>query len=165
MARSSNTDFTKAALELQIARYSFRLSPTLWDRYEGPQDLEWTCVRYGRESLASIPDTPGVYAFCVRPSIGGNLCGSYLLYIGETTSLRRRCAEYVRRGESGRERPRIQMMLNRFSDSRYLRFCFAKTLAGETRAVEKALLVACVPPACTDIPGAVGSAVRAFGGS
>lgn len=165
MARSTNTDFTKTAIEVKVAEYRFHLSPNLWDRYQGPQDLEWTCVRYARESLAAIPDTAGVYAFCVRPLVGGNLCGSYLLYIGKTTSLKRRCGEYLRRGESGRERPRIQLMLNLFSDTRYLRYCFVEVLAREPREVERALLVACVPPACTDIPGDVGRAVRAFGGS
>ena len=161
----ANTDFAIGAEELHNAKYTFRLLPKLWDHYQGPDDLEWTCVAFSRSTLEDIPDIPGVYAFCVRPSIGGNLCGAYLLYLGKTVRLRRRCREYLARGEAGRERPRIQTMLNQFYGTGYLRFCFARVSGTDPQSVEKMLLEACVPPACTALPASVRAAVNAFGGS
>ena len=105
------TDFTIEADELKKYEYSFRLSPALWDQYRGPDDLEWKCVAFARPTLEIIPDHPGVYAFCVRPSIGGNLCGSYLLYVGKTVrGLRTRCREYLANAEGDRERPKLLRM-------------------------------------------------------
>ena len=165
VATAANTDFTVGAEELHNSKYTFRLLPKLWDRYQGPDDLEWTCVAFSGATLKDIPDTPGVYAFCVRPSIGGNLCGTYLLYVGKTTRLRRRYGEYLRRGEAGLERPRIQKMLNQFRGTGYLRFCFTPISGADPQSIEKMLLEACVPPACTALPASIQGAVNAFGGS
>ncbi len=57
------TDFTVEADELRRGEYRFLLSPTLWDQYRGPDDLEWSCVSFRRHDLAAKPDDPGVYAF------------------------------------------------------------------------------------------------------
>ena len=160
----TTTDFTIEADELRKYRYSFHLSPALWDQYEGPDDLEWKCVPFGRHSLEAIPAVPGVYAFCVRPSIGGNLCGSYLLYVGKTDrSLRTRCSEYLAKAEADRERPKVLRMLRRFYGTDYLRFCFAVVPEDDDPAsIEHLLLGATVPPACTDLPSSVRAAVDAF---
>lgn len=165
MTQSAGTDFAATGNEFQLAKYTFILSPTQWDRYEGPQDLQWACVVFGQATLATIPESPGVYAFCVRPQVGGELCGSYLLYIGKTNKLRRRCGEYLSRGAAGNERPRIQRMLNRFSGTKYLHFCFSEVVQSETEAVETSLLEVCLPPGCPDLPASVRRAVDAFGRS
>ena len=158
------TDFTVEADELKRGEYLFRLSPTLWDQYRGPDDLEWNCVSFGRHGLAIIPDAPGVYAFCVRPSIGGNLCGSYLLYVGKTVrGLRTRCREYLAKAEADRERPKVLRMLRLFYGTEYLRFCFAVVPEDDDPAsIEDLLLEATVPPACTMLPASVRAAVGAF---
>lgn len=159
----TSTDFTIEADELKRFEYSFRLSPTLWDRYSGPTDLQWECVPFGRHSLGTIPKIPGVYAFCVRPSIGGNLCGSYLLYVGMTNrDLRTRCREYVKAVRTGKDRPKVRRMLRLFSSTNYLFFCFAGVANGDPAAIEQRLLEATVPPACTRLPATVQSAVDAF---
>jgi hypothetical protein len=159
----TSTDFTIEADDLKKYEYSFRLMPTLWDRYGGPDDLEWKCVPFRRASLPTIPDDPGVYAFCVRPSIGGNLCGSYLLYVGKTDrGLRIRCREYLTSAEAERERPKLQRMLRLFFGSEYLYFCFAVVSHDDPASVEALLLEATVPPACTDLPASVRPAVNAF---
>ena len=159
----TTTDFTIEAEELRRCEYSFLLSPALWDQYRGPDDLEWECAPFGRCNLEAIPEAPGVYAFCVRPSIGGNLCGAYLLYVGKTgRSLRTRCREYLARAEADRERPRVQRMLRLFSGTEYLYFCFAIVPDDDPASIENFLLEATVPPACKTFPASVRSAVGAF---
>ena len=158
-----STDFTIEADELARHKYSFYLTPALWAQYNGPDDLEWGCTRFGRGNLAAIPDAPGVYAFCVRPSIGGNLCGSYLLYVGKTDrSLRTRCREYVSRAEAGKERPKLVRMLRLFFGTDYLHFCFAVVPDDNPASIEDCLLEATLPPACSMLPASVRSAVSAF---
>ena len=159
----TTTDFTIEADELRRYEYSFRLSPTLWDRYSGPDDLEWECAPFGGCNLEAIPEAPGVYAFCVRPSIGGNLCGSYLLYVGKTDrSLRTRCREYLAGAEADRERPKLLRMLRLFYGTKYLYFCspsFPMTILLRLRiCCWKPLF----RPACTTLPASVRSAVDAF---
>ena len=160
----SATDFTIEADELRRYEYSFHLSPALWDQYKGPDDLEWTCVPFRRHYLKGIPTAPGVYAFCIRPSVGGNLCGSYLLYVGKTVRpLRTRCREYLTKADAGKERPRVLRMMRLFYGTDYLRFCFAVVPEGNDPAsIEHSLLGATVPPACTDLPASVRAARNAF---
>ena len=160
----TTTDFTIEAEELRRYEYSFHLSPALWDQYEGPDDLEWKCVPFGARSVEAIPDAPGVYAFCVRPSIGGNLCGSYLLYVGKTVrGLRTRGREYLANAQADRERPKVLRMLRLFYGTEYLHFCFAVVPEDDDPAsIEDLLLEATVPPACTMLPASVRAAVDAF---
>ena len=159
----TSTDFTVEADDLKKHEYSFPLLPTLWDRYSGPDDLEWECTRFHRTTLDAIPNDPGVYAFCVRPSVGGNLCGSYLLYVGKTDrGLRTRCREYLAAAEAGRERPKLQRMLRLFFGTVYLHFCFVVVSDDDPATVEELLLEATVPPACTEFPASARPAVNAF---
>ncbi|MCY3705275.1 MAG: hypothetical protein OXH08_07195 [Gammaproteobacteria bacterium] len=159
----TTTDFTIEADEIKNCEYSFRLSPALWDQYRGPDELEWKCATFSRRYLDTIPEAPGVYAFCVRPSIGGGLCGSYLLYVGKTErGLRTRCREYLANAEADSERPKLQRMLRRFFRTDYLHFCFAVVREGDPVSIEDALLEATVPPACTTLPASIRSAVAAF---
>ena len=163
MGSVTTTDFTIEAHELGLGRYRFFLSPALWDQYRGPRSLEWECAPFRRPSLETIPEAPGVYAFCVRPSIGGNLCGSYLLYIGKTVrSLRIRCREYLAKADADRERPKVQRMLRLYYRTNYLYFCFAVVPEGDPASLESLLQEATVPPACTDYPASVRPAVNAF---
>lgn len=157
------TDFTIEADQLKISEYPFRLSPALWDQYRGPHDLEWTCVRFHRRNLAAIPQDPGVYAFCVRPSVGGNLCGSYLLYVGKTDrGLRIRCREYLNDAEKDRGRPRLLRMMRLFFHTKHLFFCFSVVPDGDPASIEDSLLEATLPPACKQFPASVRNAVDAF---
>lgn len=160
----NSTDFTVETDELRRGEYRFLLSPTLWDQYRGPDDLEWHCVSFRRDDLGIIPDDPGVYAFCVQPSIGGNLCGSYLLYVGKTArGLRTRCGEYLRKAKGGNaRRPRMREMLRLFAGTDYLRFCFAIVSEADPAKIEASLLEATVPPNCRKLPGSVQPAVDAF---
>lgn len=159
----TTTDFTIEADELKRCEYRFRLSPELWDQYRGPGDLQWECAPFSRSQLTAIPESPGVYAFCVRPSIGGNLCGSYLLYVGKADrSLRARCSRYLRAAEVDRERPKVQRMLRLFASSSHLYFCFAIVTGDDPASVEDFLLEVTVPPANTVFPASVRSAVNAF---
>lgn len=159
----TTTDFTIEARDLKESEYTFRLAPTLWDQYRGPGDLEWECAPFSESSLQLIPEIPGVYAFCVRPSIGGGLCGSYLLYVGETERpLRTRCREYLTKAKAGSERPKLQRMLDLFFGTAYLHFCFAVVPEGDPVSIEEWLLEATVPPACSKFPASVRSAVAAF---
>lgn len=158
----TNTDFTIEADELSASRYSFHLSPKLWDQYRGPDDLQWQSAPFRRRSLATLPNVPGVYAFCVRPSIAGNLCGSYLLYVGQTVHLRTRCQQYLRAAERQIERPKILRMLRLFFGTDYLHFCFAVVTNDDPAIVEQSLLEVTVPPACQALPATVRPAVQAF---
>ncbi len=157
------TNFTTDADELKRCEYSFHLSPALWNQYRGPRDLEWKCESFSRDALEAVPNLPGVYAFCVRPSIGGNLCGSYLLYVGKTNrSLRTRCREYLAKAEKDDERPKILRMMSIYFGTSYLHFCFAVVRETDPALIEEWLLEATVPPSCTAYPASVRSAVCAF---
>lgn len=157
-----NTDFTVEADQLKVSEFRFRLSPALWNQYRGP-DLDWKCAPFHSQSLAAIPQAPGVYAFCVRPSIGGNLCGSYLFYVGRTErSLRTRCREYLADAKADRGRPKVQAMMRHFRQTNHLFFCFAVVPDGDSASIEDSLLEATLPPACSQFPASVRPAVNAF---
>ena len=159
----TDTDFTIEAKELREGRYCFLLSPALWDQYTGPDDLGWNSAPFHTCNLEIIPDAPGVYAFCVRPSISGGLCGSYLLYVGMTArSLRTRCREYLQRAQARSKRPRLQRMLDLFFGTSYLHFCFAVVPEGDPASIENRLLEVTIPPACTALPASVRAAVAAL---
>jgi len=160
----SLADFAVGTDELRRGEYRLLLSPALWDQYRGPDDLQWRCVSFRKDDLASIPDVPGVYAFCVRPSIGGDLCGSYLLYVGKTVrGLRTRCREYLGKAKRGNaRRPKMREMLRLFAGTDYLRFCFAVVSEADPKLIEDYLLEATVPPICRKLPASVQPAVDAF---
>lgn len=150
-------------LAVQLAEYSqsFVLYPGLWLGYSYSRTLDWQTVFFDTANRAAVPDTPGVYAFLVKPGVAPDLNGSYIMYVGRTDSLKVRYANYLAEAPGGRSRLRVYTMFRRFDSHLY--FSFAAVPLEELVESEDALLSALCPPINSLLPADVSSPVRAFG--
>ena len=161
MPRTRTADQFDLAGQIQIHRVTFVLYPVQWMGYSYPRPLDWSVLPFIAASQASLPDAPGVYAFLVQPKVAPELNGSYIVYVGETDSLRRRYGDYLREAEGGaRSRTRLYAMFRRFTT--HLHFAFAPVPLNERKEAEAALLSALIPPANSKLPADISRPVRAF---
>lgn len=155
-------DLSTATIHESDTGKSFTKRFILWPRQwclsppDDLKDVEWKSVPFDESNLASLPNTPGVYAFIVKPSVC-NLSGvGYLMYIGkaEGQSLSTRCSQYLQ--EPRKKKPRILIcdLLNKWRS--HLHLYYATIPPGSTitpTKVENFLLTAFMPPANTVLPG------------
>lgn len=77
--------------------FPFKLYPRLWATKELTPyytDRAWLIVPF-TDSPPDLPDEPGIYMFVAGPYCGGLADHSYIFYVGEATSLRRRYPRYL----------------------------------------------------------------------
>jgi hypothetical protein len=149
------------ALQLEEYRQSFVLYPAQWLAYSYVRGLDWQTVYFDTANQTTVPDAPGVYAFLVQPGVAPQLNGSYIMYVGQTESLRLRYADYLREATGEGTRVRVYTMFHRFSSHLY--FSFATSPVEELIEAEDALLRALCPPINSQLPADVSAPVRAFG--
>ncbi len=130
------------------------LWPRQWKRFPQSIKLSWHCVRYEKTMFSSLPDSPGVYAFVLKPNIGGLSELGYLLYIGkaEGQSLKKRCPQYLYEIKRKKPRLHIQEMFFRWGSCLHLYFAAVSTGLNVSQ-IEDQLLEAFVPPMNRDLPG------------
>ncbi len=134
---------------------SFLLWKRRWDTFAPVVTLQWEEYAYGEANVDSVPNRPGVYAFCIRPNIDANLNTSYLMYIGETRrTLRQRYREYLREEFDPIGRAHVYDFINMYRS--HLTFCCAPLAAGVSpEQVEDGLLAAYMPPCNRRFPAEV----------
>jgi len=141
---------------------AFLLWPKQWEKYQHLHNLIWNYIPYRQESLTTLPNEPGVYAFVIRPEIA-NLhdCG-YLMYVGkaEKQSLRMRCRTYFAESKKKKGRPPIHRLLTFWKSNLYLYFATVPSDGTLVSDVEAELLKAFVPPCNTQFPGKLGRVAK-----
>ncbi|MDR2719244.1 MAG: GIY-YIG nuclease family protein [Nitrososphaerota archaeon] len=139
-------------------RKEFFLCPTAWSQYHFSH--QWQGNKLEENSIDQIPDSPGIYTLILQPNIAGHPSCSYLVYVGQTVSLRNRFKDYLRKEKRAKGRPKLFMFLNMYDGF----VCFYYTLISQDQlnTVEKGLLVAYQPPLNTAIPGKLGKIRRAW---
>ena len=133
--------------------FAFRLYPQLWGREELTsyyKGRKWEVVPFTNPAPA-LPDEPGIYMFVVGPYCGGLKDHSYIFYVGQAKSLKKRYPNYLTEKAGGGPSPREQvvMFLNHFDG--YLQFHYTLVPRGELNMAEALLKDNLTPVANTQL--------------
>lgn len=153
-------DIIKEQDEMKAHCYEFVLWPCRWQSYRCSNVHNWRLCRLVDLERDRIPDQPGVYTLLIQPGIASHPACSYLMYIGQATSLRRRFGDYLNRERRETGRPKIFRLLNKYSD--HVWFCFTLVPPESLTEVEDALTAAYVPPCNDRLPSEISSVRGAF---
>jgi hypothetical protein len=158
MLRPPLNDIIKTFLEEEGWRRHFILCPDYWRTYT--QSHDWQGEKLEASKVDQIPDDTGIYTLILQPGIAGHKSCSYLMYVGQAISLRKRFRDYLGKEKRETGRPKIFVFLNLYTEF----ICFYYTLVNIEilDAVEDGLVSAYQPPLNDQIPGTVGVARRAF---
>lgn len=146
--------------EEKIHTIQFVLWPRKWQEFSDVCILNWQFHRLVDFERRSIPDESGIYTLLVQPGIANHPVCSYVMYVGKTTSLRRRFGEYLNKEKRETGRPKIFWLLNTYPDHTF--FCCAPVSETDLKSVEDALTAAYRPPANSRFSAEVRQARRAF---
>ena len=141
--------------------HRFSLWPRKWDEFdEGIQAFSWRIEKLHIDARDNIPTSSGVYTLLIQPGIANHIACSYLMYVGQTNSLRRRFGEYLNEVKRRRGRPLINRLINMYFD--YSWFCYTEVEMTNLGKVENALLEAYLPPKNDRFPASVSQIVEAL---
>lgn len=132
--------------------FPFALCPPFFAYANQLPALTWTRVKYSEHATHVFPQQQGVYMFMVSFQDNNLPENSYVMYVGKAgdigsnNTISTRFRDYVR--PSGyRDRPRIEKMIEFFSDHLY--YYYATIPAGDsTGDVESTLANIFSPPCC-----------------
>ena len=122
------------------------LWPAAWRDAQSAEQLHWTKVNFGRETVEDVPEVRGVYAFaiCIKKSIMPS--HGVLVYFGETTrTLRDRYLEYIRDSERGAKRAKFEELFELWADDLDFFFAPIHNAACNLKAIETGLNDAVIP--------------------
>lgn len=158
----SNSGFVDLVAKAKLHTHEFTLWPDRWRVCNLKASLSWNTYTFSEESISSIPEKPGVYAFLIQPKIANNLNTSYLIYIGKTERrLKDRFQEYLREVSNPIGRPKIIHWLSLYAG--YLYFsCTPVEPPNTLESTEDELLKAFIPPANDMLPAEVRRVFQAF---
>ena len=151
-------DIIQTQNELRDHGHWFTLWPERWSTYSDVH--EWKLSRLADSELHNIPADPGIYTLLALPSIADHPACSYLMYVGQTVSLRRRFGDYLNKERRESGRPKMFRFLNMYSDQVW--FCFTLVDKASLDAVEDGLRDAYIPPLNDDFSGELSNVVGAF---
>lgn len=128
--------------EASIHSHDFILWPTKWETYS--KSHEWHLIKLVDSERDNIPASPGIYTLIVKPNVADHPANSYLMYVGQSTSLRRRFGEYLNKERKPSGRPKIFMFLKMYPNNVW--FCFTQVQPSSLNIVESGLRDALFPP-------------------
>lgn len=134
--------------------------PPAWASYSFRSSLNWGVVKFEGVNQSRLPVSSGVYAFLIQPNVGNDLNSSFLMYVGQTNSLRRRFGEYLVEARSATARSKLMRMFHKYE--RHLHFTYATVRSADCESAEEALLRALWPPINSNLPADIRAARRAF---
>ena len=146
--------------EFKSNKISFVLWAQKWAEFDDSLKLTWVTHRLAASESLRIPTTPGIYTLLIQPGIAYHPACSYLMYVGQTRSLRRRFGEYLQRERRETGRPKVLRLLNKYSD--HVWFCYTSLAEPILTSVEDALLNAYLPPANDRYPAEISRVTEAF---
>lgn len=147
--------------DLSKYKYGFFLSSTRWNSYTNPigSDLNWNHIQLLNSERQRIPEVSGIYALVLQPGIANHHFVSYLMYIGQTTSLKSRFGDYLSK-RSNPQRMKVSRMIRLYPN--HLWFYYASVPNEQLTPVEDSLLETYIPPINSRFPATVRDAVAAF---
>lgn len=162
MAPSTKTpwDIIDEQDERKARTVEFVLWPEKWLGCTLPATYNWTIQRLSVSEREKIPSKPGIYTLLVQPGIVAHPACSFVIYVGQAVSLRRRFSEYLNRERKATGRPKILRLLHIYED--YLYFCYITISRGELDVTEDALIEAYDPPCNDQVPATLRAARGAF---
>ncbi len=144
--------------EAMAHELSFVLWPRQWKKYI--RSHGWRLEKLEGSKKAAVPDAPGIYTLVLQPGIAGHCSCSYLMYVGQASSLRTRFGDYLAKEKRVSGRPKLFHFLNKYDG--YVWFCYTKVAPKSLTNVENGLLSAYIPPLNERLPSIVSRVVRAF---
>lgn len=138
--------------------HEFVLWPKGWKEYTDKHS--WKIIKLDRENKIKVATQAGIYSLLVQPGIAGHPACSYLMYIGKTTSLRRRFGEYLDEKKRETGRPKIFRLLNLYQG--YVYFCYSTFDMDSINNAENELMVAFIPPKNDQYPAEISKIMGAF---
>lgn len=159
-------DLVKKADDLGAFRQTFCLSPTQWAKCAIQPPIQWQSVPFRKGERPNVPQSRGLYAFVIRPTVSALFEHGYLMYIGQTghgnaRTLRARFDEYFQSTRI-RKRAQIARMMDKWQNHLVFYFAPLATVA-DLKSLEVDLNDALIPPCVTgDFSPAIREAVRAF---
>ena len=128
--------------EARLHSFMFTLWPRQWATY--PEFHQWQLTKLDKSKRNNVPNGPGIYTLLAIPKVAGHPDCSYLMYVGQTVSLRRRFGEYLNKERKPDGRPKIFTFLDMFQNNVW--FCFTIVQPSSLDSVESGLRDAYVPP-------------------
>ena len=122
----------------------------VWTKLDGlTTHLQWRCVPTDRRVARSLPAAPGVYFFHGGPPGLSFARLRYVLYVGETTNLRRRFAHWL----DPIRRPAANGLLDQYIRCYYpaIRYCYAQVPDERIRRRAENLLFRAFHPPCNRV--------------
>ena len=132
----------EGAKEAGVYSRTFTLWPRQWATYSGSH--KWQLTRLVHAERDNIPDSSGVYTLIVIPEIADHPACSYIMYVGQAVSLRRRFREYLTKERKPDGRPKIFVFLNMYPCNVW--FCSTLVQRSSLDSVETGLRDAYLPP-------------------
>lgn len=155
------TAYTDLLMEAALHRKTFMLWPRQWTGYKHASPFDWHVVPFTQTSATGIPTDRGIYAFLIQPKIASDVQASYLVYLGQTDSLRRRFRQYLQEAKSDLGRPKLVSLLTLYRGFLYFSYSTIPEPQDLT-PVEDALLEALIPPENDQFPASVRRVINAF---
>jgi hypothetical protein len=146
--------------EMKAHSHEFVLWPRKWREFRDISVLTWQTYQLIERERPSVPDEAGIYTLLIQPGIADHPACSYVMYVGQTRSLRSRFGDYLSKEKRETGRPKIFRMLHMYPE--HVFFCCAPVSETHLSAVEDALMVAYLPPANDQLPAEVRRVRGAF---
>jgi hypothetical protein len=146
--------------DLKAHRCTFVLAPKLWATYRNKTVKTWSFSRLRQANRVGIPASSGIYTLLIQPNLARHTECSYLMYIGQAVSLKRRFGEYLNAERLETGRPKIFRLLNIYD--RHIWFGFTNVQKGQLDKVEDDLIKAHLPPCNDKLPTKIAKAAKAF---
>ena len=151
-------DIIQTQNEMRNHQHTFTLWPQRWETCS--ETYDWQITKLSCKDRGIVPNSSGIYTLLAVPNIAGHPACSYLMYVGQSKSLRRRFREYLSQERTESGRPKIFRFLNMYSDQVW--FCFTLVHQSHLDAVENGLRDAYVPPLNDNYSGELSKVVGAF---
>lgn len=134
------------------------LWPAQWKTCGSHLKLSWNSIVLDSKNKADVPNATGIYSLLIQPGIAKHAACSYLMYLGQATSLRKRFGDYLTRERT--KRPKVVRLLEMYPG--YIQFCYCKVDKTKLDHIEEQLYNAFVPPCNTKFSGELRRAIGAF---
>src|SRR5665213_440160 len=106
----------------------FHLDPQRWKTFSTPHILSWVKIRFSESNQPLVPTLRGVYTFTVEHAHSKFPSHGYILYAGisgdtSNANLRRRYGQYLQHQKTGKGRPAVTYMLQKWPEDLFFSFC------------------------------------------
>jgi hypothetical protein len=158
MPSTAPIDIVTETDEMKGCVQHFTLWPRQWQTYT--LSHTWQNEKLEKVKATRIPESSGIYTLIIQPGIAGHPSCSYLMYVGQARSLRRRFKQYLGMERRQDRRPKISYFLNKYDQ--FIFFCYTLVPIAALETTEEGLMNAYLPPLNEEYEGTVGISVRAF---